>query len=100
MNADYKMDNLAGNVVGFIPLGILLPILLFWLRRGWSTVLAVFLVSLGFECCQLFFKLGIFDVDDLILNTAGGLIGYLIYWIALSVGRRTNSSERFTNRND
>jgi glycopeptide antibiotics resistance protein len=35
--------------------------------------------SFAVEVVQLVLKLGCFDVDDLILNTVGGLIGYLIY---------------------
>jgi glycopeptide antibiotics resistance protein len=31
---------------------------------------------------QLIFKIGCFDVDDLLLNTVGGLVGYVIfYWM-------------------
>ena len=93
LRTGYKVGNLAGNVAGFIPLGILLP-LLFGFRRGIVAVTAVFLVSLGFEMAQLFFALGIFDVDDLILNTAGGLIGYSMYWIVRSIGRLRSKREQ------
>lgn len=75
----YKMQNLAGNVAGFIPLGILLP-LLFWRKgKALKTVFYVFLISFAFETIQLITGLGVFDVDDLILNTAGGIIGYLFF---------------------
>lgn len=86
LGPEYKVGNLGGNVIGFVPLGILFPLLFGW-RRGWQTVVAVFLVSLGFELTQLFFALGVFDVDDLMLNTAGGIIGYMIYWICRTIVR-------------
>jgi glycopeptide antibiotics resistance protein len=71
--------NLVGNIVGFIPLGILLPMLFKKLRAAKATILAVFFFSLGFEVTQLLILLGYFDVDDLILNTLGGAIGYLLF---------------------
>lgn len=91
LGTGYKLGNLVGNVIGFIPLGILFPLLFRRLRMGWRTILAVFSVSLGFELLQLIFRLGIFDVDDLILNTAGGIVGYVVYWIARSIRRYTAS---------
>lgn len=74
--------NILGNIIGFIPLGVLLPVLFVRLRHVGKTILVVFLISLGFETIQLVFNLGVFDVDDLLLNTAGGEIGYLLYVIS------------------
>ncbi|MGC4036709.1 MAG: VanZ family protein [Chitinophagaceae bacterium] len=71
--------NILGNIIGFIPLGVLLPILFRRLQRSWKTIFTVFLISLAFETIQLLFNLGIFDVDDLILNTLGGVVGYIFY---------------------
>lgn len=39
-----------------------------------------FLFSLGIEFCQLFFKLGTFQLADLFFNTVGGLLGGIWYW--------------------
>jgi glycopeptide antibiotics resistance protein len=44
----------------------------------------VFLVSLGFEVAQLVTGIGIFDIDDLILNVTGGIIGYILVWIFIT----------------
>ena len=79
MREEYKYDNIGGNIIGFIPFGILLPVLFLSLRKIWKTVFTVFCISLLFETTQLLTGLGVFDVDDLILNTAGGLLGYIIY---------------------
>jgi glycopeptide antibiotics resistance protein len=81
MNTAYKANNLLGNLIGFIPLGILLPFLLPWFRHGIKIILAGFFLSLAYELMQLLFGLGIFDVDDLILNTAGTFTGYCIFYI-------------------
>jgi glycopeptide antibiotics resistance protein len=78
LSEEYRMGNVAGNIVGFIPLGILFPLLFVGLRRLWRTSMVVFIVSLGFEMTQLVTGLGIFDIDDLILNVTGGIIGYLL----------------------
>lgn len=80
-NPEYASNNLWGNTLGFIPLGIFLPLLFTLLRRPVHTITCVFLISLGFETFQLLSMLGIFDVDDLLLNTLGGAIGYLFFWL-------------------
>ena len=38
-----------------------------------------FTTTLVIETCQLVSCTGSFDVDDLLLNTIGGILGYLIY---------------------
>ena len=85
LREEYKIANLAGNVAGFVPLGILLPLLFPFLRSLWKTMIAVFFISLGFETVQLVTDLGIFDVDDLILNTTGGIAGYLLYAVTRGI---------------
>ncbi|MGN6291466.1 MAG: VanZ family protein [Chitinophagaceae bacterium] len=77
MNDRYKYWNIGGNILGFVPLGFLLSVLLFRNGKIFKTILAVFLISLFFETIQLYTGLGIFDVDDLLLNTLGGLFGSL-----------------------
>ena len=39
-----------------------------------------FSFSLGIELCQILFLVGTFQISDLVTNTAGGLIGGIIYW--------------------
>lgn len=80
--------NLIGNVVAFIPFGALIR----WVRNKktgfFIAVLYTFLFSFGIEIIQLVTKVGVFDVDDLILNTLGGAIGYLCYRILRAIDRR------------
>ena len=45
------------------------------------TSMFAFEFSLGVEVMQLLFKVGCFDVDDVFLNTVGGVLGFLIYWM-------------------
>ncbi|MGN0482569.1 MAG: VanZ family protein [Lachnospiraceae bacterium] len=79
------MLNIVGNVVAFMPFGILVPILSYRCRNVFHTVLLSFELSLSVEVIQLISKTGSFDVDDLILNTLGGLAGYLCFKIIQAV---------------
>jgi len=79
----YAVMNIVGNIAGFVVLGILFPLLFSRLRSAGATIFSIFLVSLTFEIMQLFGMLGVCDVDDLILNTLGGAIGYAIYSLLL-----------------
>ena len=65
------------NVMLFVPMGYLLPYLFRWFRARPLTrpVAVCFLLSVAIENIQLLAKLGFYDVDDLITNTLGGLIG-------------------------
>ena len=85
----YKEDNktatfnLLGNLLGFIPFGILLPLALPWFVHPIRMLGAIIFLSLGFESVQLLTGLGVFDVDDLLLNSTGALAGYILF----SIGR-------------
>ena len=86
-NFDTWFFNLFGNVLLFVPLGFMLPILFAKARRFSTTIVWTMLASLTIELTQLGTRLGSFDVDDLILNTLGGAIGYGA-WIICAAGWR------------
>jgi len=67
-------------VIGFMPFGALLPIFSRQMRRPWKITLLSFEISAIIEISQLVLQVGCFDVDDMILNTLGGLLGYLVFW--------------------
>lgn len=73
--------NLLGNVLAFVPFGFVLPVLSRRFRNGFHITLLSMEFSLLVEVIQLVSKVGSFDVDDIILNTAGGLTGYILYRI-------------------
>ena len=73
--------NVCGNIAVFIPIGLFLPKLFQRCKKLLPTVLLTFELSLVIEIVQLLTKVGSFDVDDLFLNTVGGLCGYIIYMI-------------------
>lgn len=70
--------NLLGNLLIFAPMGFL-SAFLFKEPKGYKSVLAGFSLSLCIEIVQLFVLTRSFDVDDLILNTLGAFLGYLVF---------------------
>ncbi|EKN71541.1 hypothetical protein BABA_00865 [Neobacillus bataviensis LMG 21833] len=77
INLNIRIVNLAGNIIGFVPFGFILPLLAKKFQKLSAVTVATFCLSLTFELLQLVFEFGSFDVDDLILNTIGGILGYL-----------------------
>jgi len=74
-----SFNNLVYNVVAFIPWGIFVPYLHKKERCFFFTFLTALLFSASIEAFQLVSLLGECDVDDLILNVAGAVLGYLVY---------------------
>lgn len=70
---------LLGNVVAFSPMGFLLPFLFNEIKGVVKVSIISFAISLFFELIQLITNLGSFDVDDIILNTLGAIIGFMVY---------------------
>lgn len=85
LNMEYKVNNLLGNILLFIPLGFLLPLLVKRFRNFFLILFTGFLLSLFYECTQLITGIGVFDVDDMILNTSGTLVGIIIFYILKSL---------------
>ena len=67
-------NNVLGNVGLFIPLGIYLQ-LLKRDKRMFISIFFVLLVSLSVEIIQFIFGIGATDIDDILLNCLGGIIG-------------------------
>lgn len=72
---EWGMTMFIANVLMFVPLGFLTPIL--WKQRWWQTLLTALAATLCIELIQPFFDRS-FDVDDIFLNFAGGVIGLLL----------------------
>ena len=70
--------NFVGNIVMFIPIGVLLPLLWKKFDRAWRTIGTGFLLSVCIELLQLP-QMRSSDVDDLWLNTLGASFGYILY---------------------
>lgn len=77
--------NLAGNIAAFMPCGFFLPIISRRSKKWYNTIIISFCFSLCVETIQLVFRVGSFDVDDMILNTTGAAFGYLLYQMMQTV---------------
>lgn len=75
--------NLAGNVVMFLPLGFLPPVLWKGFRKFWKMLLWGTVIILCVEGLQLFALVGKWDIDDLLLNLVGIAMGYGLYRLAV-----------------
>ena len=71
--------NLGGNIIAFMPLGFFLPSLCRRRLNFWSVTLIALEASVLVEVIQLFTRVGCCDIDDVILNTIGGMLGYGCY---------------------
>ena len=80
--------NIGGNIIGFLPFGLLLPVMHRNLRKSLPVILLGFSLSLLVESLQLVLKVGSFDVDDLLLNTVGASAGYFLYWVCNQIRRK------------
>ena len=74
--------NVIGNTAMFIPLGIVWPSVYKGLDTHWKVISAGIGVSLCIEILQLPFYDRVSDIDDLLLNSLGFFIGYLLYLLA------------------
>lgn len=67
------------NVIMFIPFGFLVPLVVKRMRRAILCVCVGFLVSCTIEISQLLTQRGYCQLDDVVTNTAGTLLGWMIW---------------------
>ena len=76
--------NIIGNVLLFVPYGFFASLYI-ELKSPFKAFLLILVASLSIEVTQL--AIGrVFDVDDILLNVVGGMIGYLMYMIIYKIG--------------
>ena len=89
-----------GNIGWFAPFGFLLPMLLKRKSLVVTTALG-FALSFFIETVQFVFHKGVAELDDLILNTSGVVIGYLLYRVCKTVwanGMKGTGKQAFVNK--
>lgn len=79
--------NLLGNIALLIPIGFLIPFIYSNITWKKSLILAI-TAGLSIEVMQVVLGVGIFDIDDIILNALGVMIGYWTFvtlekWVSL-----------------
>ena len=68
--------NLLGNFVLFMPMGALLPCVIHKLDRFWKVTLTVLGMVVMVEIVQGILRVGSVDIDDVLFNVIGAMIGY------------------------
>lgn len=96
LSDNVKILNLAGNVLLFVPLGFYLSVF----SHRLPLLLRIFLlllVPVAVEALQYVFHTGATDIDDVILNFTGGLLGMFFCFLAERIFRRfhKNKDARF-----
>ncbi len=77
-----------GNIAMFIPIGIILPAFFTGMRRWGKTASVGFLFSVFIEVSQLVLHRGLFELDDMINNTFGCVLGYALFVIYMWILRK------------
>jgi glycopeptide antibiotics resistance protein len=70
--------NFVGNIVAFIPMGLIPPLILGPRTKLWHMALFGLSLSSAIEGGQYFSGRRVTDVDDLILNTLGSGVGFVL----------------------
>jgi len=73
------IQNILGNIFAFGPLGFLVPILFKKCKKVKNIFFISVSVSLSIEIVQLLFNIGSCDIDDIILNVLGAILGFGVY---------------------
>jgi glycopeptide antibiotics resistance protein len=79
LGSEFWLRNLFGNLALLLPLGLLGPIAFPALDRWLRVALVALLVSAAIELTQLAVPDRSADIDDVIVNVAGALIGYAVF---------------------
>lgn len=69
---------IVGNILGFAPLGFFLPVLFSVQRKLRMFLITILLAIFVLELVQVMTMRGSFDIDDIILNTAGAYLGFMV----------------------
>ena len=94
----WAIRNMFGNLLLFYPMGIFLPCLFPRMRTALENVRISFFLILAVELTQFLLRSGCFDIDDLILNMTGWLLGFLTFSIPFV--RRLLKRMSFLDKNE
>lgn len=93
----YKLnsfENLAGNILIFVPFGLGFPLAVEKGRNFWVMLFHVFVFVLGIEGFQLLSGFGAFDVDDILLNCLGAVLGYGLFFFCRALAGKSSPGRK------
>ncbi len=73
--------NLYGNIMWFVPMGFFIPALKKKPVGFFQMIILGALISISIETLQFVLNTGVTDIDDVIFNTIGAALGYLLYFV-------------------
>jgi glycopeptide antibiotics resistance protein len=71
--------NLVANIITFIPLGFFISLLFRRFFKLINIVLCCLSIIICIEVAQFILNVGVLDIDDIILNTIGCVLGFMVY---------------------
>lgn len=86
--------NVAGNILLFIPMGLALPFFFAGLQNAKRLAATAAFISFAVELLQLITATGVFDIDDVLLNTAGTFTGLWLFYVIQNRLSRKDSAVR------
>ncbi len=89
--------NIVGNIIAFMPIGFLLPLWHRLGRQGRNVALIGSGISTTIEALRWIQGQRVTDVDDVMLNTFGAVLGYLVFWVLTSRIFRSINNNRSEN---
>ena len=78
VNPEIATKNLIGNFTVFMPMGFYLPLFMKNVKSNMKYIVTVLVILVCTEILKLIMMSGSFNIDDMILNLAGAMIGYMI----------------------
>lgn len=95
MSVQKQYTQNVANMLMFVPLGFIFPVVFKKVRGFWRTTICMMLFSFLIEFVQYFIGRSA-DIDDLILNTVGGMLGFLVFCLFSKVFKNKKVWKRFT----
>lgn len=86
-----KYTQIIANIIMFIPIGFITPVTFKKARKLWKTAVYMAVFSFLIEFIQYFIGRSA-DIDDLLLNTSGGMAGYGIYYVFSKLFKKKKDS--------
>lgn len=90
MGIGNSLYNVIGNILLFIPFGFAIPLLFKNHNKLFKVTLYGFIASFSIELLQYLTCTNFTDIDDVIFNTLGALVGFLTFNIFMFIVRKTN----------
>ncbi len=78
------LKNVLGNILLFFPFGFFCSYYL-EVEKPYFPIILTIIASISIECVQTYIG-RVFDIDDIMLNITGGILGYTIYFILSKIG--------------